>query len=687
MLRPFRLSPLLIAAALADEIRLDEVSSLLQEAKPIQTSRRDEKPLAGLLESARGFLVNGATDDVVTFAEKTLELVTEQVIPAIISESVADKKWMDTEWAKFGTEAQNLETTKTNVLDSLAQAVTRDSNLHKECRRREAGYCKTKTECETALYDLWVVWHGKEKDLEEKHNAVQTSVCGIEVSTGQGSYITRENETLNTFRGRFVQQMQAWVNEEDACETAEEAYTLKRPDCIKAHQDLDGEWDECNRLQGELEQSGCDHAAKVHETLDNFHREWSRLHKSYQGITDLVYTQTEDRLKEYRTLAVVKCLLDQIREQKGHPCDENTGTADEKLNGCEREGWMLDICADMPEICIDYKAPPSRPTLPPPVGNNHPCTSDWESTHMENLFTPAMPGSIPFTLPEGTFTPTNPGCNEAPVCFPPAGYVPGDTLEADRGCAQRHDWLTAVSDPNPTWQAPPERGSGPITHAQPHFQESDETALNYAHHYNLAGATVDGCRSQNTISEIPLTEQLPDHTAAVRCCWNDGSTCVSKIGTDTTCNTGVTFRDAMVLCEEHNMRLCTQNEMEVKEMCCDTGCAFDNVEVWISDGARQGSEVAWQGSHEQLAFGATCDEAMQIQTSKECKEACEALNLDKCTPKENGGIAAEDRPGYCSKGSSDLYFNEPVMTGVYEVEGYGTANNDFAPICRKAVDA
>ena len=57
--------------------------------------------MTGLLESASGFLANGATPDVVALAQQTLDEVALTIIPTLENESAADQAWIRTEWARF----------------------------------------------------------------------------------------------------------------------------------------------------------------------------------------------------------------------------------------------------------------------------------------------------------------------------------------------------------------------------------------------------------------------------------------------------------------------------------------------------------------------------------------------------------------------------------------------------------
>lgn len=112
-------------------------------------------------------------------------------------------------------------------------------------------------------------------------------------------------------------------------------------------------------------------------------------------------------------------------------------------------------------------------------------------------------------------------------------------------------------------------------------------------HWEESGSTVDGCARNNRNAHGPDSDFVragdqsgaliepallePDDTAAVRCCSNDGSSCVSFV--DAVCHDVVTFREAKRICSEAGMRLCSHGEMET---CCGTGCNFDHYAVWTS---------------------------------------------------------------------------------------------------------
>jgi hypothetical protein len=51
-----------------------------------------------------------------------------------------------------------------------------------------------------------------------------------------------------------------------------------------------------------------------------------------------------------------------------------------------------------------------------------------------------------------------------------------------------------------------------------------------------------------------------------------------------TCMLNQTLSDSTAICESNGMRLCTASELK-SNVCCDTGCQFNNYDVFASDGS------------------------------------------------------------------------------------------------------
>jgi hypothetical protein len=563
MHRSLRLGALLFASVSADEACLEEESSLLQEAPA--RNKRNGKPLTGLLESARGFLTNGATPDVVTFAQQTLDEVALTIIPTLENESAADQAWMRTEWARFQGAIDELVVGNTAVHQWNAEEVAA-SSVHKTCRDLQKIACDGKRDCEMELYRLWLAWVQEETQLREIHEHIEHHFCEQDE---HGNFIA--NGTLHTFRVASVPWMQSYTEQKTDCDNAEGAYDLALPECVLKHGELDHRSALCNANLDDLEGKACAHDNAIADNLRLFHNAWASLHASYQGITDLVYNQTQDRHEEYKTLVIVQCLLGRVRELNGRPCDETTNEANDEMTTCEQQGDDLVICTERPSLCPTYDPPPATPPdcadrhsvvgacLPTPQPK--PCGNDWIAAEMTPL--PALP------VPAPEFNENNPGCNAYPECS---------------ACSLDDDLVLPALTNYQTWVAAP--ASFELSHAT--FSAAAE---DYADRNSLWGVTVDGCSSDNSNGDssrgdqsgqmIPRAVHSADEHAAVRCCSHDGNSCESDV--QGVCYDFASLHDAAAICRAANMRLCSEAEMD-RGVCCGTGCWFNHYAVWVSDG-------------------------------------------------------------------------------------------------------
>jgi len=555
------LSALLVSAANAE-------SSLLQGANTAVTRDRvHSKPLAGLLESAKSFLANGATPDTVAFVNETLKQVAEVVIPAIVDESEEDKKWMEHEHEKFDKALTELNTGEIQIRHHRTQQRVA-SMAHSRCRREESRKCNKKCNCETEMESMWKEWEVAETQLVKDHDIFRDDHFCKDGANG----------TLQTFRDSVEPSMTAWIGSKQQCDKTATLYNKKVEKCDKTNKALDDKSAECNTKQSAVEASACAAAQTFYDVMTNFHTTWPQLHASYQGVTDLIYQQTQDRKQEHTTLKVVECLLRRVHQQNGRPCDEHTNSVTTVVGQCEQEGLDLDSCkvainictngdydAECPEqikdICPDYKKPPIAPGRSDP--EPYPCGPKWIEDERKDL---------PI-LPQEPFTAENPGCNAYPPCL----ACPGGNLDVTVP-GEYKLWI------HPTDSFSEDNALSGAAHAT-----FNENATKYAQENSLRAAAVDGCGE-----DIDPVMKYTDDTAAVRCCSSDEhqDPCVSPgapktTGDPNTCDlyTSVTFHDAVAVCDNLGMRLCTNDETATGSQCCGTGCGFDHKLVWISDAA------------------------------------------------------------------------------------------------------
>jgi hypothetical protein len=507
------------------------LATTLSVAQSLAVGAKSKKPaIQALMESATTMLKNGATPAVVDFAEETLGEVSGVVIPAIINESENDQRFIYSLHSRFQVIHETLQTGNQDVFQLNWEEQTL-SGQHKNCRNEEAAACQGKRNCEMELYRLWTIWVTEEEDLREIHEHISGHFCPPDA-----------NGTLHAFRVASVPWMQQYMAQKIVVDDAEWIYDNKIPECNHFNGVLDTQSSTCNSLQTRLEEKACAHASKITEVLTMYYNDHAQAASAYTCAVEEIMQLERDRKREWVTLQVVNCLLERIREQNGVPCDDSNGGVTEEVGVCE-ERHGLSVCSDEegePRLCLDYPPVPPHPDNCPardqvigvclPVVSVTPCCGGWEAQEYAGL--PAVP------LPP--FSSTNPGCNAYPEC------------------------VHCPDLPTP----------GPITID------------------SCPGYTVDGCvGNDEEAGEHPLTfVRFVDGTADVRCCSIDGDTCQSQHfeggvdydtptgGLHTGCYFDVTYQEAMQVCHDAGMRICTNDEMQT---CCGTGCWHNHHAIWV----------------------------------------------------------------------------------------------------------
>merc|ERR1719352_1940594 len=315
----FRLAPLLLSAhAISDE------TSLMQGLKPQHVQKDDKsKAISNLLQSATQMLKNGATPDVVDFAQATLTEITSVVLPAIINASASDQALVDSTYTMFETALQELSDGNNRVKAAHDQERAL-SAAHKTCRAQEEIDCHEKVECD---YDLWRIWRRfveEESELRQLSLEIENHFCAEDA-----------NGTMWIFRDHSVTLFPPWLEQKPIVERWEHEYDIKVPVCERFFEELDDKTAECDALQLQLERAACTHGNTVQEVRNLFAESWAYAVFTYQRIVNEVHCLEIDRWKEWRTLSSVQCLLDRTTERNGRPCDETTDEVVTIVTNCE----------------------------------------------------------------------------------------------------------------------------------------------------------------------------------------------------------------------------------------------------------------------------------------------------------------------------------------------------------------
>jgi hypothetical protein len=337
-----RLGALLFASVSADQI------SLMQDVK--KSSKRDGKHMSALMESAKCMLKNGATPDVVSFAEETLADIADVVIPAIVHESRIQQAAVMSKWEQF-RHLINIDLPEwKRIISEWSDEVSDASRVHKECRDIEHCLCYGegvsdadccpdhtpdcgKRPCEIELYRLWTIWVAEETDLREFHTNIHGHFCP-----------TGANGTTAEFRRDSIPWMNSYMSQKVVVDAAEAAYDNFRPQCIVDHNNLDERSTQCNTYQFTLESKACSEMRAVEQTLADFAARYSDLDEEADALWANARTDEIMRHREYKQIKIVECLLDRIHELNGRPCDDATGEVDAEMSHCHAEGELIQIC-------------------------------------------------------------------------------------------------------------------------------------------------------------------------------------------------------------------------------------------------------------------------------------------------------------------------------------------------------
>lgn len=409
------LACLFAATASCEETCGEAVCFGEDESSMVQGIRRDDIPrrsdetqhshkhsLSALLESTGNMLRNGATPDVLEFTNDVIAEITMTVEPAIENASAADQELVYRMYAMFELALQELEQDNEQIF-ALNSEQLQHSADHKSCRQEEAVKCEDKIRCDYELYDLWETFVDEETELRIIQRHIDGHFCAPDA-----------NGTLFSFRAASVPQMRSFSRQMPRVEYAVVAYQGQHPMCERNFTLLDDKTEDCDARQFALEGISCAHAVRVRTVRNQFACSWQSALDIYSRTVTEVRLNEIDRITEWRTLAVVQCLLNRTAERNGRPCDESTDEADTEFAFCEHVRvtvdiiWLQLIYPEVPELppaCPDHNSVSGRcyPDMP-----HWPCQDQYIFHEYSSL--PDVP------MPD--FSETNSHCNARPACHP-----------------------------------------------------------------------------------------------------------------------------------------------------------------------------------------------------------------------------------------------------------------------------
>lgn len=319
----FRLSTCLLLGS-AEALGSDE-TSLMQGLKPVQDlkqRRHDKSAVSSLLESAKGMLKNGETSEVTAFAQRALDEIRNGVLPAIEDASLQDQALLNAHWGLFQRALDGLEE-GLEELRALQEGHETATQHHTQCRSLESQACSAKVDCDYELFDLWRDFATEERLLRTYARAFDGHFC-----PGNG--------TDPEFRRRNPLLMNTWKDQKVVVDRVHGYYDPKRLECEEFFAALDQKSATCNAGKTNLEEVACDHASLAIRVRSQFTCDWQHAIDTYDRTEKEARVLQVDRVREWRTLTMVDCLLSQTTLRNGRPCEE-----DGEFNGiyarCERE--------------------------------------------------------------------------------------------------------------------------------------------------------------------------------------------------------------------------------------------------------------------------------------------------------------------------------------------------------------
>lgn len=370
-----RLSALLFAATcVADE------TSLIQDVKQsLKTTKKDGKKMSALMENAKNMLINGATPEVVEFAEEILGEIQEEVIESIVHESKVQQHTLAWHFDRMHTLRRtdllhwHSEINVHNGERNAAKGLVDHCRLEQACKcgpielndRINNGECDlacadpadpadpqstwqtSKRCCEAKLYELWTTWVSEESELRRIHGLIDGHFCPPD-----------QNGTLHSFRVSSVSWMNEYMTQKHVVDAAELAYDTHYPLCVREHGYLDAKAAICDSYQTASENKACQHTYAVHQTLADFNSQYVEIVTAWDDAVQNVRVDELMRHREYRQIKIVECLLGRIHELNGRPCDEESGEVDAEMSHCHAEGEAIQVCdfRPVPVLSTFYSA-------------------------------------------------------------------------------------------------------------------------------------------------------------------------------------------------------------------------------------------------------------------------------------------------------------------------------------------
>jgi len=447
----------LIATALLfcsqSDATLEETSlmqGLVQRHNQLSTPNRNDAT-AKLMETATKMMKNGATPDVITFIETTINEVNQNILGVIVDEHNRDQALIDGLLERFARAVAAMEAACAEVAQKHSDRM--DASMeHKQCRSNEALDCARSRRCEEELEHLWNIVRNEEEEMRRIHWAIHGEWClgsapehpsladpfhwtiteykeGAETSESTNNYpqIDLEDDVIE-FRRFSVEHFGEYIVQKPKVEEAWSNYNRKLIECANLEEVWNVQVESCDGLQDIVHDQACEHASHHRQSASNFGHEYHMTMVAYQEAVTAITQLEYDRKREWETLHITTCLLETVYTHVIHSIDsgEPCPTTESHPNQTETE---INYCHVVPEtltanLTIDYGTPP--PPILCPIDDPGPCTAQYiwdehgsfpaniQATHVASLDSDEGLGSYMTTLSFHGWA----GCAAPKACIP-----------------------------------------------------------------------------------------------------------------------------------------------------------------------------------------------------------------------------------------------------------------------------
>jgi hypothetical protein len=332
-----------------------ESSSLLQlqHKRPKTRGSQNSAQLTELLQSATQLLKSGATPDVIQFTQDLLTDLRNDILPALTNAHNSDVRLLAEAMDNFVNIESRYEEDM-RAVGLLHDEMQKVRDNHNGCRHEQMGHCERAEHCETErkrLEDILVQERGQYKAVMQR---IGTQYCVVE-----------HDHTSTEFREFSASSFETYLKDGQEMIEARKAHDTQHETCKGLNEDLKASKQDCDEAKKELEHASCAVHRAQDQGWDDFNTAWSLAAKHLEETKEAVQTLQEHRIAELRGLKQIECVVEELYNRGGKPCDEDANEADEIAANCAaagRDSSSLDIT--FPEAPVKREAEANDP---------HPC--------------------------------------------------------------------------------------------------------------------------------------------------------------------------------------------------------------------------------------------------------------------------------------------------------------------------